>query len=108
MKPYIYIRTLKHAEHTVFCVQEGQKAYFDPLFNRMVPYSSGQQIKRCILTTLTDDLNVPMAPITFNYNITKINEITNFLFLSSECYKRSNPHIARQPSIPLRAQRLQG
>lgn len=36
MKPYIYIRTLKHAEHTVFCVQEGQKAYFDPLFNRMV------------------------------------------------------------------------
>ena len=35
MKPYIYIRTLKHAEHTVFCVQEGQKAYFDPLFNRM-------------------------------------------------------------------------
>ena len=71
MKPYIYIRTLKHAEHTVFCVQEGQKAYFDPLFNRMVPYSSGQQIKRCILTTLTDDLNVPMAPITFNYNITK-------------------------------------
>ena len=30
MKPYIYIRTLKHAEHTVFCVQEGQKAYFDP------------------------------------------------------------------------------
>lgn len=45
MKPYIYIRTLKHAEHTVFCVQEGQKAYFDPLFNRMVPYSSGQQIK---------------------------------------------------------------
>lgn len=71
MKPYIYIRTLKHAEHTVFCVQEGQKAYFDPLFNRMVPYSSGQQIKRCILTTLTDDLNVPMAPITFNYNIRK-------------------------------------
>lgn len=52
MKPYIYIRTLKHAEHTVFCVQEGQKAYFDPLFNRMVPYSSGQQIKRCILTTI--------------------------------------------------------
>ncbi len=40
--------------------------------------------------------------------IQKINEITNFLFLSSECYKRSNPHIARQPSIPLRAQRLQG
>ena len=77
MKPYIYIRTLKHAEHTVFCVQEGQKAYFDPLFNRMVPYSSGQQIKRCILTTLTDDLNVPMAPITFNYNITKKDGLEN-------------------------------
>ena len=77
MKPYIYIRTLKHAEHTVFCVQEGQKAYFDPLFNRMVPYSSGQQIKRCILTTLTDDLNLPKAPITYNYNITKTRKKTS-------------------------------
>lgn len=69
MKPYIYLRALKHADHTVFCVQDGQKTYFDPQFNRVVAYSSGQQVKRSILTSLTDDLNVQMAPITFNYNI---------------------------------------
>lgn len=25
MNPYIYLRALKHAEHTVFCVEDGQK-----------------------------------------------------------------------------------
>lgn len=69
MNPYIYLRALKHAEHTVFCVQEGQKTYFDPQFNRFVAYSSGQQVKRSILDALTSNLNVQMAPITFNYNI---------------------------------------
>ena len=38
MNPYIYLRALKHAEHTVFCVQDGQKTYFDPQFNRVVAY----------------------------------------------------------------------
>lgn len=69
MKPYIYLRTLRHAEHTVFCVQEGQKTYFDMQFNCSVAYSSGQQVKRSILESLTSGLNVKMAPITFNYNI---------------------------------------
>ena len=77
MKPYIYLRALKHAEHTVFCVQEGQKTYFDPVFNRVMAYSSGQQVKRSVLTSLTDNLNVPMAPVTFNYNVTKKNELEN-------------------------------
>lgn len=27
MSPYIYLRALKHAEHTVFCVEDGQKTY---------------------------------------------------------------------------------
>ena len=49
MNPYIYLRALKHAEHTVFCVQDGQKTYFDSQFNRVVAYSSGQQVKRSIL-----------------------------------------------------------
>lgn len=71
MNPFIYLRALKHAEHTVFCVEDGQKTYYDPQFNRRIPYSSGQQVKRSILQSLTDILNVPMAPITFNYNITK-------------------------------------
>lgn len=77
MNPYIYLRALKHAEHTVFCVQDGQKTYYDPQFNRVVAYSSGQQVKRSILDALTSGLNVQMAPITFNYNITAKKELEN-------------------------------
>jgi hypothetical protein len=77
MNPYIYLRALKHAEHTVFCVQDGQKTYFDQQFNRVVAYSSGQQVKRSILDALTSNLNVQMAPITFNYNITAKKELEN-------------------------------
>ena len=77
MNSFIYLRALKHAEHTVFCVQDGQKTYFDPQFNRMVAYSSGQQVKRSILQTLTEELGVQMAPITFNYNISNKNELEN-------------------------------
>jgi hypothetical protein len=77
MNPYIYLRALKHAEHTVFCVQDGQKTYFDPQFNRVVAYSSGQQVKRSILDKLTSNLNVQMAPITFNYNVNAKKELEN-------------------------------
>lgn len=77
MNPYIYLRALKHAEHTVFCVQDGQKTYFDPQFNRVVAFSSGQQVKRSILDSLTSNLNVQMAPITFNYNVTAKKELEN-------------------------------
>lgn len=77
MNPYIYLRALKHAEHTVFCVADGQKSYFDPQFNRSVAYSSGQQVKRSILQNLTDDLGVQMAPVTFNYNINNKKELEN-------------------------------
>jgi hypothetical protein len=77
MKPYIYLRVLKHTEHTVFCVQDGQKTYFDPQFNRVLAYSSGQQVKRSILDTLTSMLNVQMAPITFNYEINAKGELGN-------------------------------
>lgn len=77
MNAYLYLRALKHAEHTVFCVQEGQKTYFDPQFNRYVAYSSGQQVKRSILDSLTSNLNVQMAPITFNYNVTKDKQLEN-------------------------------
>jgi hypothetical protein len=77
MNTYIYLRALKHAEHTVFCVQDGQKTYFDSQFNRVVAYSSGQQVKRSILDLLTSNLNVQMAPITFNYNVTAKKELEN-------------------------------
>lgn len=77
MNPYIYLRVLKHAEHTVFCVQDGQKTYYDQLFGKYVAYSSGQQVKRSILDALTSGLNVQMAPITFNYNVTTKKELEN-------------------------------
>jgi hypothetical protein len=69
MKPYLYIRGLRAADHTVFCVQEGQKTYFDPRANFPVAYSSGQQVKRSILDALAESLNERRAPITFNYEI---------------------------------------
>ena len=69
MKPYIYLRALRYAEHTVFGVQNGQKTYRDPQFGRDMAYSSGQQVKRSIIESLTTKLNVPYAAITFNYEI---------------------------------------
>ena len=77
MEPYIYLRGLRRAEHTVFCVDDGQKTYYDPQFNKVVAYSSGQQVKRSILDALTSQLNVKNAPITFNYNINKKNGLEN-------------------------------
>ena len=73
---YIYLRGLRHVEHTVFNVQDGLKTYKDPsnggLYGgREVAYSSGQQVKRSILQSLCDNLNVGMAPITFNWEIGK-------------------------------------
>jgi hypothetical protein len=77
MKPFIYLRALKHADHTVFCVQDGQKTYYDAQFGQFCAYSSGQQVKRSILEELTSSLNVSMAPVTFNYNITTKKELEN-------------------------------
>lgn len=71
MKPYIYLRALRHAEHTVFGVQNGQKFYRDPQFGRQMAYSSGQQVKRSIIEALSDQLNIPFAAITFNWKIEK-------------------------------------
>ena len=77
MKPYIYLRGLRVAEHTVFAVQEGQKTYYDPTFNRKVAYSSGQQVKRSVLDALSEELNEDRAPITFNYEISAKQELSN-------------------------------
>ncbi|RFS20508.1 CRISPR-associated protein Cas7 [Chitinophaga silvatica] len=77
MNPYIFLRALKHAEHTVFGVQDGQKTYYNPMFRRYCPYSSGQQVKRSMLEELTSKLNVPMAPVTYNYQITKDKQLEN-------------------------------
>lgn len=69
--PYLYLRGLRHAEHTVFAVQDGQKFYTDPQFNVRQAYSSGQQVKRSIMDALTTGLNVAPTPITFNWQTKK-------------------------------------
>ena len=71
----IYIRTLKHAEHTVFGVEDGQKYYYDPQFKLRVPYSSGQQIKRSLVDKFSSIINEEPAPITFLSDITTKGEI---------------------------------
>ncbi len=67
MKPFIYLRGLRHAEHTVFGVNQGQKYFYDPQFSRKMAYSSGQQVKRSII----EALDMPFAAITFNWEIEK-------------------------------------
>ncbi len=71
----IYIRTLKRAEHTVFCVESGQKTYYDPQFNRSIPFSSGQQVKRSIIDRLTKVINQVPAPTTFVFDVNKGGEL---------------------------------
>ncbi|MEX2233185.1 MAG: CRISPR-associated protein Cas7 [Cyclobacteriaceae bacterium] len=65
--PFIYLRGLRHAEHTVFGVNEGQKYYVDPQFGKKMAYSSGQQVKRSVI----EALDLPFAAMTFNWEIDK-------------------------------------
>lgn len=75
MSNTVYIRTLKRAEHTVFCVSDGQKYYYDAQFNRRIPFSSGQQVKRSIIDSISDHLNVTPSPTTFLFDVTKQKEL---------------------------------
>lgn len=75
--PYVFLRGLRQADHTVFCVAEGQKSYEDPQFRRQMTYSSGQQVKRSILDAVVDSLGEMRAPITFNYQIDKKGAVEN-------------------------------
>lgn len=71
----IYVRTLKRAEHTVFCVSDGQKTYFDSQFDRYIPFSSGQQVKRSLIDSLCYFLNETPSPTTFLFDVTKQKEL---------------------------------
>lgn len=87
----IYIRTLKRADHTVFCVENGQKTYYDPQFQRSIPYSSGQQIKRSFIDSLNAELNVQGSPTTFLFDVNKKGELKE-----GEVYATCNPTYADQ------------
>ena len=75
MNNTIYIRTLKRAEHTVFCVADGQKSYYDQQFGRYIPFSSGQQVKRSIMDSVCETLNTTPSPTTFHFEVTKKKEL---------------------------------
>lgn len=64
---FIYLRGLRHADHTVFAVNDGQKFYIDPQFGKKIAYSSGQQVKRSII----EALELPFSAMTFNWEIDK-------------------------------------
>ncbi|MDA3928447.1 MAG: hypothetical protein PF541_05770 [Prolixibacteraceae bacterium] len=87
----IYIRTLKRAEHTVFCVADGQKTYYDPQFSRRIPYSSGQQVKRSFIDSLSRALNQVPSPTTFLFDVNKDGEMKE-----GEVYATCDPTYADQ------------
>lgn len=87
----IYIRTLKKADHTVFCVAEGQKQYWDPQFRTYVPFSSGQQVKRSLIDTLCENIGQVPSPTTFLFDITKQKELKE-----GEVYGTCDPSYADQ------------
>lgn len=85
--PFIYLRGLRHVEHTVFAVNDGQKFYYDPQFGYRMAYSSGQQVKRSII----EALNLPFAAITFNWEIDKKDK--------TQAAKQKEPHSPCDPSF---------
>jgi len=68
--PFIYVRGLRHVDHTVFGVTDGQKYYYDQQFNKRIAYSSGQQVKRSVI----EALEMPFAAMTFNWEIDSKNK----------------------------------
>ena len=68
---FIYLRGCKHAAFTVFCVEDGQKFYYDPQFNVRVPYSSGQQVKRSIMISLMRSSTLSLLPQSSILTLTK-------------------------------------
>lgn len=69
MKPYIYLRALRHVDYSVFSVSDGQKNYYDPVVGQRVAFSSGQQVKRSIIDAALSEINEQIAPVIFNYEI---------------------------------------
>jgi hypothetical protein len=69
MSQFIYLRGLRHVDLSVFCVESGQKFYWDPIFSTKVPFSSGQQVKRSILDTINTALRAEPSSVTFVFDV---------------------------------------
>jgi len=91
MNSYIYLRALRHVDHAVFCVENGQKTYWDPQFQQKISYSSGQQVKRSIINSFIDELAVKPSPTTFVFEIDGKNALGE-----GEVYSTCNPAYADQ------------
>jgi hypothetical protein len=74
MESFIYLRGLRHVDHSVFCVTNGQKTYWDPIFGQSLPYSSGQQVKRSILDSISEILEQQRSPVTFIFKAPALEE----------------------------------
>jgi hypothetical protein len=69
MKSFIFIRGLRHVDHSVFCVESGQKTYWDPIFENRLPYSSGQQVKRSVIELIGDELQSNPSAVEFVWGV---------------------------------------
>lgn len=87
----IYIRTLKRAEHTVFNVANGQKYYYDVQFNKRIPFSSGQQVKRSLIDSLCEAIDQTPSPTTFLFEVDKQKKLKE-----GEVYGTCDPTFADQ------------
>lgn len=90
MKKTVYIRTLKHVDYSVFCVQDGQKSYYDPQFGHLQPYSSGQQVKRSIISELCQTTGRTLAPIDF-YWVKETDKNKKTTFKEGEVLASADP-----------------
>ncbi|GAB4047659.1 CRISPR-associated protein Cas7 [Spirosoma litoris] len=67
--PFVFLKLLRRANHTVFGVSDGQKRYFDPVFQKSQPYASGQQVKRSIMEAISLQVNQPLGPVTYVWSV---------------------------------------
>lgn len=74
MEPFIYLRGLRNVDYSVFCVTKGQKTYWDPIFGKYIPFSSGQQVKRSILDSISSSLKQQRSPVTFIFKAPALEE----------------------------------
>ncbi len=74
MNSTIYLRGLRHVDFSVFAVTEDQKKYYDIQFERYVPYSSGQQVKRSIIERTVLEASEKLSKTTFVFKKEKLKE----------------------------------
>ncbi len=95
-RPYLYLRGLRQVDHTVFSVSNGQKNYYDPVYGRRLPYSSGQQVKRSLLDYMCDLLGEGRAPMQFNWQMSTDNKTKQKKLEQKEPWSPCDPKWADQ------------